>query len=225
MADAVALEPLAKNPYWDAVVELAERGEVTIDMDTRLVVPRAGKRDALSALLVRYSHAITSPDLVEWVATRLAPSVVEVYADMGYWSSVLRSMGLRTTTFGPKRGLGLFARTYVPIEKQDDRCGVLDSCERDGLLMVLPSVKHMGIAMARFNGDRAVIISSPENLAAAGELGALGGWNPVAEFQGLGKFTKPVMARAFRRPIAVNFMTAATMLLPQVKQNGAHTNA
>lgn len=89
------------NPYWTELQGLIASGACSYNGATHTISPSLRHRSTLNGLETRYSPTISDPTLVEQVAVRCGPSVVEVDAGTAYWSSLLRQCDVATAPFEP----------------------------------------------------------------------------------------------------------------------------
>lgn len=189
---------LPRNPYWEGIQALCDRGHAEIQHNTLII--KAGYGSEVGELRARYGHVISDPGLVQWVADAVGRSVVEIDARDGYWSWLLRQARKFTVSYDPKPP----HEAWVPILKSGrDRAELrYRDFESSTLLSVMPSsFTKLQVALRAFAGAAFVVITDDVKIRAHPETLGAPEWSWWASHRGVSLGQHLIVAHLYKRAV------------------------
>jgi hypothetical protein len=205
---------------WEAILALIHNRQAVYYPNSGALVPNAGETARARAISVDYSHLITSPAVVNYLAAITGGQVVEAFARNGYLLYLLKQMGKQVSAYRDSWGRD----GWVPIGRARRKMDVLMEYENATLLVTATEpkhAKHVATAVGVFPGPRIVYIGpAGVEFSAVGkalETSHVGGED---EYVGTHWVNDPYGIKLYSRRKPLSLWQTRTAVYPVVPERG-----
>lgn len=153
------------NPFWAEIQKAIRDQRLHYDPETRMIEPATGFDVDWNANTARFGPTIPDPNVLDYLARRMAKGVVIPDARLGYWPHLVRQYGRDVTAYDSAPP-GFFTSTWGKVLKLDSRRRNLTAHFADTLLFTRASYPFELVVtcLNAYRGERMILIcDQPES--------------------------------------------------------------